>query len=118
MVVFSSARRALQCAIALQRAFATHNEQHPEPPPLRVRMGLHSGEAVRENADFFGKTVIVAARIAMQARGGEILVSSLLKALTKSARGISFGPARDVELKGLSGQYTLHAVEWAEETSF
>ena len=46
---------------------------------MRVRMGMHAGEAIREEGDFFGRSVILAARIAAQARGGEILVSEALK---------------------------------------
>ena len=39
-------------------------------------MGLHTGEVIAEEGDFFGKNVILAARIAAQASGGEILVSA------------------------------------------
>jgi len=112
MVAFQSARRALQCAIAVQRALATKGDLN-RVEPLRVRMGLHTGEAIREADDFFGKNVILAARIGNQARGGEILVSSLLKELTESAGDFAFGPAREVELKGLLGRYAVHAVRWA-----
>ena len=64
------------------------------PPPfregaggrsVRVPIGLHTGEAINEHDDFFGKNVILATRIANQARGGEILVSSVLKELTESS---------------------------------
>jgi non-specific serine/threonine protein kinase len=57
--------------------------------------------------------VILAARITDRARGGEILVSSLLKELVDSAGDIEFGEPRKVELKGLAGSRTLHAVQWA-----
>ena len=56
-----------------------------------MRIGLHTGEAIKEGDDFFGKHVILAARIAGQAEGGEILASSLLKELTASAGDIAFG---------------------------
>ena len=42
----------------------------------------------------------MAARIASQAAGGEILVSSLLKALVESSREFGFGEGREMELKG------------------
>jgi class 3 adenylate cyclase len=45
MVAFSSARRALECAIAIQQALSEHNEEHPDEP-IRVRIGLHTGEAI------------------------------------------------------------------------
>ncbi len=112
MLAFPSARRALQCAMAIQRAFAAHNHEHPEEPVL-VRMGLHTGEFVQEMDDFFGKNVILASRIADQAHGGEILVSSLLKELTDSAGDIRFGEGQELELKGLSGLNRVYLVDWS-----
>ncbi len=41
-----------------------------------------------------------------------MLVSSLLKELTEAEADVSFGDARELSLKGLSGTYTVHAVEW------
>jgi class 3 adenylate cyclase len=110
MLAFQSARRALQCSIDTQRAFARHNESADEP--IRVRIGLHTGEAIKEADDFYGKNVILAARIAAQAQGGEILVSSLLKELTESAGDIEFGEGREVELKGLTGLHRVFEVAW------
>jgi len=73
-------------------------------------MGLHSGEAIKEGEDFFGKNVILAARIAAQAKGGEVLVSSLLKALVDSSGDLTFGDSRAVALKGLSGTHDIWPV--------
>jgi class 3 adenylate cyclase len=87
MLAFQSARRALHCAIAIQRAFAAYNEKQAQEP-LRIRIGLHAGEAIKEADDFFGKNVILASRIAAQAQGGEILVSSLVRELTHSSGDI------------------------------
>ncbi len=112
MVAFGSARRALQCAIAIQRSFAQHNESAEEP--LRVRIGLHTGEAIKEADDFYGRHVNLASRVAGQAQGGEILVSSLLKELTDSAGDLVFGDAREVQLKGLSARQTVFSVDWRE----
>jgi class 3 adenylate cyclase len=111
MIAFSSARRALDCAISVQRAFAAQADERPDEA-VRVRIGMHTGEAIREQDDFFGRNVILAARIAAQAEGQEILVSSLLKELTESSGDIAFGEAREVVLKGLTGTYRLHAVDW------
>jgi class 3 adenylate cyclase len=113
LLAFPSARRGLRCAIAIQRDLAAYSAAHPEQP-IRVRIGLHTGEALREADKFFGKTVILAARIAAQATGGEILVSALVKELTQSAGDIRFDASRDVALKGLSGTYALHPVAWSE----
>jgi class 3 adenylate cyclase len=110
MVAYDSARRALQCAIALQRAFAEHNGKADEP--LQVRIGLHTGEAIREADDFYGHHVNLAARIAAQAGSREILVSSLLKELTSSSGEFEYDAGRDVTLKGISDPQRLFAVHW------
>jgi class 3 adenylate cyclase len=75
-----------------------------------LRIGLHTGEAIREEADFYGKNVVLAARIADQARGGEILASSVVKQLTESAGDVDFEDERDLELEGLAGTHTVYRV--------
>ena len=112
MVAFGSARRALQCAITLQRAFAEHNRVAEEP--IQVRIGLHTGEAIKEADDFYGHHVNLAFRIADQAHGREILVSSLLKELTDSAGEFEFDEGRQLSLKGLSGLQRVFQVRWQD----
>jgi class 3 adenylate cyclase len=75
-----------------------------------VRIGLHTGEAIRDKADFYGKNVVLAARITDQARGGEILASSVVKRLTESAGDIRFDNGREVELDGVAGTQTVYRV--------
>jgi class 3 adenylate cyclase len=53
--------------------------------PVRIRAGLHSGEAIKQDDDFYGRTVVIAARISALALGGEVLASDLVYAL---ARGL------------------------------
>jgi adenylate cyclase len=110
MLAFASARRAVACAIAIQRevdrAFAD------DSPPIRVRIGLHTGDALREADRFFGTTVHYAARVASQALGGEVLVSGLVRDLV-SAGDVVFLESREVELKGLAGSHRLFAVDLA-----
>ncbi|MDQ1445513.1 MAG: hypothetical protein QOI20_1977 [Acidimicrobiaceae bacterium] len=111
MIAFDSASKALRCAQAIQHELAAYNRSHPEEP-VRVRMGLHTGEAIKDNEDFLGRTVIVASRIADEACGGEILVSSLLKELVTGTGEFRFGEPRQVELKGLSGTHLVVPVTW------
>ena len=68
MASFSSATRALECAIAIQRAFAQHNESAAET--ISVRIGLNAGEPIAEDEDLFGTAVQLAARICAQAEPG------------------------------------------------
>jgi class 3 adenylate cyclase len=112
LLAFGSARAGLQCAMAIQRSLADDALRHPEEP-IRVRVGLHTGEALRDADKFFGATVILAARIASQARGGEILASSLLKELTQSVGDLRFGEGREVALKGFTDTHRVFPVEWS-----
>ena len=111
MIAFSSVRRAVLCAISLQRAFAAYCDDHPDLP-MRVRIGLHVGEAVRESTDFFGKAVILAARISALAEGGQILVSSTLHDVAVSAGDLRFESVGDRTLKGLAGTHRLFELVW------
>ena len=111
MVAFQSAKKGLDCAIAIQRAFDGHNASDGEH--VKVRIGLHAGEAIKDGDDFYGKNVILASRVAGKAVGGEILVSSLVRALVESSvEPGTFVDSRDVELKGLGGTHTIHGVRW------
>jgi class 3 adenylate cyclase len=112
MLVFPDPRRAVECAAAIQRALV--DDELAESERVRVRMGLHAGEAIREEGDFFGRSVILAARIAAQASGGEILVSESLKQLAGES-DVSFEGGRELELKGLSGTHRVFTTNWEEQ---
>lgn len=111
MVAFDSAARALRCAQAIQRVQRAWSDEHPETP-IRVRMGLHTGEAIRDADDFLGSTVNLASRIAGAARGGEILVSALLKELCASSGEFEFDHGQEIDLKGLSQPHRVFTVTW------
>ena len=113
MLAFPDPCQALEYAIAIQRAFA-EQEREGREEALRVRMGLHTGEVIAEEGDFFGKNVILAARIAAQANGGEILVSEGDAARPGRGRGhdLRFDEGRDLELKGLAGTHSVFRAEW------
>jgi class 3 adenylate cyclase len=112
MLVFDSTKRALSAMIQAQRevdrAFAGSD------PELRIRIGAHTGEAISdESGDMFGYHVNLAARIADQANGGEILVSELLKQIGDARGEFHFGDPRQVQLKGLGGVFNVYPVDWA-----
>jgi adenylate cyclase len=108
MLAFPSARRAVACAQAIQREMG--REFAGASPPIRVRIGVHTGDALHEGDRFFGTTVHYAARVASQALGGEILVSNVVHDLV-AGPGINFRESREVELKGLDGSHRLFAVD-------
>ncbi len=112
MASFSSATRALECSIAMQRAFAAHNESAEEP--ILVRVGLNAGEPIAEDKDLHGTAVIEAARIAAAAKGGEILASNVVRELAKG-KDFLFSDRGDVTLKGFDEPVRLYEVRWQEQ---
>ncbi len=114
MIAFRSAQAALRCAIAIQRTMVAYDD-HSEAP-VRLRIGLHTGEAMKEGNDFFGRTVNLAARIASSAQSGEILVSSVVRELAATTQAFVFDDGREVALKGLHGLRQVYAVDWEMKT--
>lgn len=109
MLAFSSARRAVSCAKSIQHRIGS--ELAGGTPPLRVRIGIHAGDALREADDFFGTTVHYAARVTGHALGGEILVSSVVRDLVTGGSDVTFSEGREVELKGIEGLHRVFAVD-------
>lgn len=69
--------------------------------PLRVRAGLHVGEAVVAHDDVVGNVVNIAARLTEQAKGDTVLASVAVREEVGDLRGVAFGRARRYRLKGL-----------------
>jgi class 3 adenylate cyclase len=112
MASFASASRALECAIAMQRAFAEHNETAEEP--IRVRIGLNAGEPVAEEEDLFGTAVQLAARICAHAEPGEILAPIVVRELA-AGKGFLLSDRGDVALRGFEDPVRLYEVRWGKE---
>jgi class 3 adenylate cyclase len=113
MLSFPSARRGLQFAVDVQRAMTRWANDHPDEG-VRIRMGLHTGEAlISADGDLFGKHVIVAARVANLADGGEILVSGVTREIASNRSDFTFDEGRTVSLKGIDGPYTVYALDWS-----
>jgi len=112
MASFGSAVKALECAVAIQQAFAEHNESAPER--ILVRVGLNAGEPIAEEQDLFGTAVIRAARIAALAQGGEILAANVVRELAEG-KGFLFGDRGEVALRGFDDPVRVFEVRWREE---
>ncbi len=113
MASFPSAARALGCAVAIQRRFASHNESNADAPIL-VRVGLNAGEPVAEEDDLFGAAVQLAARVAAQAEAGQVLVSDVVKGLSVGKK-FTFTDGGEVSLKGFEEPQQVYEVQWREE---
>ena len=116
MLAFPSAHAALRCAIEVERAFAMGPGEADTgaADALKIRIGAHTGFVIEDSDDFYGRNVILAARIADHACGGEILVSSTAKEYTESDPTFRFEPRGELRLKGLIGEHSVFALAWDE----
>src|SRR5215212_9390864 len=79
--VFISAPDAVAAALAIQRAFA--NESWPTPRPIKVRIGVHTGEAELRDGDYYGSAVNRCARLRGIGHGGQVLLSEATTGLVR-----------------------------------
>jgi eukaryotic-like serine/threonine-protein kinase len=109
MIAFSTASRAVEFAVALERALVA---RPGDPSPIRVRIGMETGEVIAEDQGYFGGTVFRAARISELAHGGQILISHAT-ALIAGTQPSLLADAGDQELRGF-GPQRLFEVNWQE----
>jgi class 3 adenylate cyclase len=77
---------------------------------IEVRAGLHTGECELVDDQVAGIAVHTGSRVASLAGPGEVLVSSTVKDLVAGS-GLAFEDRGLRELKGVPGEWRLHAVE-------
>jgi pimeloyl-ACP methyl ester carboxylesterase/DNA-binding winged helix-turn-helix (wHTH) protein len=104
---FKAPVRALECAVAIKRAAEVLAE------PLRVRMGLHAGDAIVEGGDPPGNAVNVAARLSRRATAGDVLVSDVVRQLA-AGKGFYFEDHGHLQLEGLPEPIHTFALRWRE----
>ena len=113
MIAFYSARKAVSCAVEIQKELQEFNRHNPDRQ-LKVRIGLNLGEVIKEEEDYFGSAVVMAARIMDESTGGQILVSDLL-------RQVADGPSNSEHkyadfghkvLKGFEDEEHIFEVLW------
>jgi predicted ATPase/class 3 adenylate cyclase len=107
-VAFRDARAAAACAIDIQRMLAEHRRTHGFSPSVRI--GLHEAMATRTGSAYRGRGVHLAARIAAQASGDEILVSS--ETAARLGAGYAVSRTRSIDLKGFSEPAVVAALDW------
>lgn len=113
MAAFASARRAVTCAIEIQRHIERRNLARPDEV-IRLRIGLNSGEVIRERDDLFGSTVNAAARIEAACEVGQILVSEAVRLLLGPGSDIELIDRGEFALRGFAEPWRLFEVVWRE----
>ncbi len=115
MASFANAPNSVRATIEIQREIEKHNAANPNLP-VRVRIGLNAGDAVREEDDFFGQTVQLAARICDKADEQEIYITPSVHSLCAD-HAFEFMLAGEYELKGIDEPVQAYAVRWREDAS-
>jgi class 3 adenylate cyclase len=117
LLSFVSSDEALDCAIAIQDAFAEYNERHPEET-LNVRIGVTAGEPIEEKGDLYGAAVNMAARICSHAKAGGVLIAQVVRdeiEEEKSHWRIASGGT--LTLKGFDQPVEVYEVSWRQPSS-
>jgi class 3 adenylate cyclase len=119
MASFTSATRGVECAIALQRAFAVPlgvdsvNASDEGRVQVAIRIGLNAGEPVAEDGDYFGASVTLASRISALADAGEILIPEPVRHLL-AGKGFVFADRGEFVPKGFDDTVRVFEVRWRE----
>ena len=106
MVAFRDAEAACRAALAVQRDLPRETTLRRHGP-IQVRMGVHTGQVVARDGDYFGRNVAMAARVADLAAGGEILASDAVREALDEDAALALEELEPVELKGLAGQHVV-----------
>ena len=100
---FSSATEAVSAAVECQRELGNDSTF-----PFGVRMGLHTGEAIERDDNYYGAEVNRAARLMALGHGGQVLVSDTVEILVHSR--VALRPLGDHLLRGLRGSISAFQV--------
>jgi class 3 adenylate cyclase len=103
MLAFRFPSKAVAFAVALHDRLAADAE-------VRVRIGMDTGEVIREEKGYFGRTVFRAARIAQLGEGGQVLASEATRVMAESVPGVKFVDLGERELNGLGDNHRVFEV--------
>jgi adenylate cyclase len=111
MFVFRDPEAACRAAVGIQSDLRRPSEVLRRHGKVRVRVGIHTGQVVAKDGDYFGENVALAARVADLASGGEVLCSDAVReALDEDAAVQLVDPTDPIELKGLPGEHVVWRV--------
>ena len=115
MCTFPTADDCAEAANDMQETLEEANEMKDDGPEIKIRIGFHYGPALLEGGDVFGDAVNVAARMAAQAKGGQIIttkttVDLLAPVMRASTRFVDRAP-----IKGKKEDIEIFEIIWQEE---
>jgi len=110
LVIFRSARNAVDCALAAQRAFADYNAGKPAEERILVRIGIHLGEVLLTGSDVFGDDVNLVARIEPLATAGGICLSEPVFEKVRKKTRLDVQPVEGATLKNIADPPKLYRI--------
>ncbi|MGC2854487.1 adenylate/guanylate cyclase domain-containing protein [Novispirillum sp. DQ9] len=113
MASFDEPEDAVRAAVEIQQRAAQHTARWPKLP-LRLRIGMNTGEPIIEENDYFGATVQIAARVCAAAGADQVWVAQATRTLVPATSGLRFRDRGPHSLKGVTEKITLHEVLWSE----
>jgi len=106
LAVFTSARQAIEAALACAKAGAEAS--------LPLHLGLHAGDVIREDNNVYGGAVNIASRISGLS-AGDVLVSETVRSLARTSAGVTFEVRGEQALKGVGEPVRVWAVRVRSE---
>jgi len=110
MASFATVIDAVDCGVAIQKAFAAHNAAHPGEA-MHLRVGIAAGEPIEEAGDLFGRAVQLAARICAHSEPDRVLVGEMVRD-GYAAGPCSFRDVGEITPKGFDDAMRVYEVRW------
>ena len=105
--IFAGTVDAIDAAVALQRRLQAQPWFEIEPDSIRVRVGIHVGEAQLRDGDYHGSTLNIAARLMSAGHGGQILVSEAAALMARLPEDLTLQKLGRYHLKGIGEPQTI-----------
>ena len=110
MILFTSAARAIACAVAMQQG--TERANRASPHTIGLRAGLSGGDVVRDEGDCFGDPVVEASRLCAKCTGGQILAAEIVRIMAGRRCRHECRTVGPLTLKGLPEPVPTIEVLW------
>lgn len=111
MVAFRDAEAACRAACKIQRDLRRSVDPVLRRHPVQVRIGVHTGQVVSRDGDYFGRNVAMAARVADLAHGGEVFASDAVREALDPDAAVELVEVGSFALKGFSGEHAVWLVQ-------
>src|SRR4029453_14526754 len=111
LATFGTPAAGLSCAIAIQQALQSYGRDNADRR-IRVRIGLHHGEAAERDGTLYGQAVHAASRVMSEAVGGQILVTAAVRDAVAATGTFSFVDRGLYWLRGFPDRWRLYEPEW------